>query len=754
MEQSCVFLSHLLSQSDIEYVQQTIIAYNGQITDDITKSNLIIQYFSAYDPSAPQGIPQISIVCYKLMIKKKIDPFKFPYRTKFLHNIYLLSKSFKLHIMDQKLSKHLENLVLEMGGFIDKNNFEYYLTDNQEELTKFDPNKIKIVHHTWISVLQYSKLYVSEDNFVLNGPKNIAKKCQKEAIHSNQKKQSKFEYNTNFIDHAYSIWTKHKHWTYKFLKQQLEYSYDLKDEDPQRFKDVLSTAFARKKALEKNKNPNMLPKFQANTMSKCSNHMWKMCNATGSITRDGIWSDTETENLLIVLKEGYRFSTILNDQEEIDWAKVSDYMPERSGKKCYDRYHYLKVKKDPRLDHLFEDKIETKKDAFNYNPNFMSSFTSAQENDLIAIIDGLLNDGCAVTVNKISSIAKTMYYSPLCLATKALIISKGKLNPDVADENGNINIEKYQEDLTKLLSIATNEPQKIIEEYNIKEFTASNTWVYKFMMRNGLVFRKPHYERRGNIDLREVDRYIMEIFFAIEKYGLEKIINMDETSILNHNMPNKVIGRKGVENIKAKKENINEKESSTFIGSISMDPTVKIPLTIVAKGKTKKSEKKYGITENDEELITHSENGWVTPSVMITYLRWLKQTLGFDEFVLILDVYKSHVTQAVKNEAKKLGIQLIYVPACATGWLQPLDRRVYGVVKKKLAKIEKENPTPANQERWKHITSVMIDIWNEITDDVIEESWKIPGLEKLRLSSKEENEMDSEWIPSSNDEEN
>ena len=65
MEQSCAFLSHLLSQSDIEYVQQTIIAYNGQITDDITKSNLIIQYFSAYDPSAPQGIPQISIVCYK-----------------------------------------------------------------------------------------------------------------------------------------------------------------------------------------------------------------------------------------------------------------------------------------------------------------------------------------------------------------------------------------------------------------------------------------------------------------------------------------------------------------------------------------------------------------------------------------------------------------------------------------------------------------------------------------------------------------
>ena len=88
-----------------------------------------------------------------------------------------------------------------------------------------------------------------------------------------------------------------------------------------------------------------------------------------------------------------------------------------------------------------------------------------------------------------------------------------------------------------------------MNDYKIKEFIASDSWVYRFMMRNGLVYRRPHYERRGTIDMVEVDRYLEELYLAIERYGLKSIINMDETSILNHNMPNKVIAHKDVESI-------------------------------------------------------------------------------------------------------------------------------------------------------------------------------------------------------------
>lgn len=90
------------------------------------------------------------------------------------------------------------------------------------------------------------------------------------------------------------------------------------------------------------------------------------------------------------------------------------------------------------------------------------------------------------------------------------------------------------------------------------------------------------------------------------------------------------MGQKGKESIRATKDNLNVKEGTTFIGTICMNPNVKIPLSLVAKGKTVRCQKKYE-NENSEELITHSQNGWVTPTVMITYLRWLAKRITQNE---------------------------------------------------------------------------------------------------------------------------
>lgn len=90
---------------------------------------------------------------------------------------------------------------------------------------------------------------------------------------------------------------------------------------------------------------------------------------------------------------------------------------------CYDRYRYLQQIKDNRIDKLFDiEKTETV-DSYKHNQNFISAFTPEQENDLALIIYTLINEGKNVTVNEISEIARTMYYSPICIATKALYIS-------------------------------------------------------------------------------------------------------------------------------------------------------------------------------------------------------------------------------------------------------------------------------------------------------------------------------------------
>jgi transposase len=49
--------------------------------------------------------------------------------------------------------------------------------------------------------------------------------------------------------------------------------------------------------------------------------------------------------------------------------------------------------------------------------------------------------------------------------------------------------------------------------------------------------------------------------------------------------------------------------------------------------------------------------------------------------VVILDVYPAHRTDAIRGMALALGIELVFIPPGCTDRLQPLDRRVFGVVK-------------------------------------------------------------------------
>lgn len=93
----------------------------------------------------------------------------------------------------------------------------------------------------------------------------------------------------------------------------------------------------------------------------------------------------------------------------------------------------------------------------------------------------------------------------------------------------------------------------------------------------------------------------------------------------------------------------------------------------------------------------------MTPTVMIAYLRWLKKKMGDESFALILDVYKAHTHASVKKEVQKLRIKLIFVPAYGRGIYQPLDRRLFGIIKKRLSSINENDPERNNKERWKEI---------------------------------------------------
>lgn len=245
--------------------------------------------------------------------------------------------------------------------------------------------------------------------------------------------------------------------------------------------------------------------------------------------------------------------------------------------------------------------------AYKKNPYFNKIFSKEQEDTLFFNIKAMLDEHQLVTMNTISSIAKDLYYSPIFLATKAR---------EIEDSQNKKNKTTFNE----LLNMATDEPEQLMNKYDIRQFVASKSWVFHYMVRHNLSLRKVHYERRGQIDEKQIDRYLNQIVEAVTEFGTDKIINMDETHVSTWNFPQRVVAEKGIETVKVDDNYYNDKEGTTFIAAISMNPSKKFPISLISKGKTQRCHKKYEINDKDT-FISQSLSGWMTPDVMIEYLR-------------------------------------------------------------------------------------------------------------------------------------
>lgn len=158
---------------------------------------------------------------------------------------------------------------------------------------------------------------------------------------------------------------------------------------------------------------------------------------------------------------------------------------------CKARFQCLKKNHDQRIQEILNDVSNFKK-PYEKNINFTKALTKEQEEDLYKKIIKRLRNKEIVTVRDIADMALKSYYSPLGLSLKALINSKIKSGQQSYDKDGNIVIDNLDEELNQLLILVYDQPQQLIENYDIKDFQTSRTWIFKFMIRHGLVFRKPN----------------------------------------------------------------------------------------------------------------------------------------------------------------------------------------------------------------------------------------------------------------------
>lgn len=248
-------------------------------------------------------------------------------------------------------------------------------------------------------------------------------------------------------------------------------------------------------------------------------------------------------------------------------------------------------------------------------------------------------------------------------------------------------------------------------------------WIPNWRTSHKISLRKYHFRRRTLNDPLKSINYRDDVFNAIMRYGSKNVYNMDETSwgLVPHD--DKVWAVTGSDEVIFDvSKNYPNKARFTAIATINANGD-KMPLITVAKGKTVRCEKAFKNILG--HVVTHTTNGWSTESLMIAYLQWLSQISNGASICLVWDQFRAHCTQKVEDFAENLHIEIIKVPEGQTGTEQPLDRLIFGSMKKTADKIWNQKLMNNEKNLYTRETAcqIMIDSWKSIKEKTIKKSW-------------------------------
>jgi hypothetical protein len=211
----------------------------------------------------------------------------------------------------------------------------------------------------------------------------------------------------------------------------------------------------------------------------------------------------------------------------------------------------------------------------------------------------------------------------------------------------------------------------------------------------------------------------------MKKYPRDRILKMDETHWKAVATGFLTWAEKGAESVHCHISD-NATDGVTVIAAIDASGN-KLPLTVIGHGKTDLCLRSYCLPPTVWGLT--SESGWTTSQVMLQWLAKLRQEVFPDDkpVALILDVYAAHRKQEVRNFAADLNIELVFIPPGCTDLLQPLDRRVFGVLKAKARRhwrLRYHNRLGGKTTHAELIQDLMKS-WDEVDEDAIGSAWSV-----------------------------
>jgi hypothetical protein len=255
-------------------------------------------------------------------------------------------------------------------------------------------------------------------------------------------------------------------------------------------------------------------------------------------------------------------------------------------------------------------------------------------------------------------------------------------------------------------------------------FQASSRFIEGFRGRHKMSLRRPSFKRGPKVNEEDVQAFIVRVQELLQTYSPNRILNVDETNWRMVAAGYLTWAKRGSESVSRRLED-DEKSGVTVIAAVDAAGE-KLPLTMIGRGKTSRCLARYHLPASVHQIA--SESGWTTSEVMCDYFGYLRHDLYREgPLVVILDTYSAHRAQDVRAVAQAYEIDLVFIPPGCTDRLQPLDRRVFGVLKSFARQLwrRRYHETEGAKTSRSVIAQNLVDSWERITPEIIDSGWNI-----------------------------
>ena len=258
-------------------------------------------------------------------------------------------------------------------------------------------------------------------------------------------------------------------------------------------------------------------------------------------------------------------------------------------------------------------------------------------------------------------------------------------------------------------------------------FIVSKGYIYYFKMRHGFVSKLCHLKRRPSINTAIIASFINDMENLFSNVSLHQIINIDETAIFMAPKNLKIWHSRGRDDVIVPVK-YNDKERITAACAVGANGR-KFNIQFIAKGQTDQVLETQ-IGDVGPHLRSFSQKGWTDASTFYAFLNYIKSEFDENEEVhIILDTFSAHKAEEIIDSAKELGLVLHFIPPGLTDLYQPLDVKIFAIIKAYLKHMLRTYLRDDREMSKKEACKCMIAAWEKLPIDAVEESFDFLTME-------------------------